>query len=88
MNAEARAGEVRSALREELLPDRVPLLLALAFKLLAPTAALHEELCYERFADADEAALSGPIGDWQGAAVLEDIESGVVPQLRVRRAPT
>ena len=88
MHTEARAGELRSALHEERLPDRVPLLLALAFKLFAPTAALHEELCGRRFADADEAALCCPIGDWQDAAVLEDIKSGVVPQLRVRLAPT
>ena len=44
MNTEARAGEVRLTLREELLPDSEPLLLALVFKLLAPTGALHEEL--------------------------------------------
>ncbi len=88
MSTEARAGEVRSTLREECLPDRAPLLLALAFKLFAPTAALQEELCDKRFTDADKATLCGPIGDWQDAAVLEDIENGAIPQLRVRLAPT
>jgi len=63
MRTEARAGELRSALHEELLPDLVLLLLALAFSLLAPTGALHEDLCDKRFADAHEATLIGPIGD-------------------------
>ena len=63
MHTEARAGELRSALREELLPDLVLLLLALAFSLLAPTGALHEDLCDKRFADAYESTLIGPIGD-------------------------
>ena len=85
MHTEARAGELRSALHEELLPDLVLLLLPLAFHLLG---ALHEELCDKRFADAHEAALIGPIGDGQDAAVLKEIVSGVSPQLRVRFAPT
>ena len=63
MRAEAWAGELRSALQEELLPDLVILLLALAFSLSAPTGALHEDLCDKRFADAEEATLIGPIGD-------------------------
>ncbi len=88
MRTEARAGEVRSALREELIPDRVPLLPALAFSMFAQTAAPHEELCDKRFADAHEAALLAPIGDWQDAAALKDIRSGVVPQLRTLFAPT
>jgi hypothetical protein len=29
-----------------------------------------------------------PIGDWQDAAALKDIVSGVLPQLRARFAPT
>ncbi len=88
MHTEARAGELRSALHEELLPDLVLLLLALAFRLLAPTGALHEELCDKNFADAHEAALIGPIGDWQDAAALKDTVRGDLPQLRVRFAPT
>ena len=88
MHTDARAGELRSALHEELLPDLVLLLLALAFSLLAPTGALHEDLCDKRFADAHEATLIGPIGDWQDAAALKDIVRGVLPQLRVRFAPT
>ena len=87
MRTEARAGELRSALHEELLPDLV-LLLLLAFRLLAPTGALYKDLCDTGFADAHEAALFGSIGDWQDAAALKDIVSGVVPQLRVRFAPT
>ena len=88
MHTEARAGELRSALHEELHPDLVFLLLPLAFSLLAPTGALHEEQCDKQIADAREAALIGPIGDWQDAAALKDIVSGVVPQLRARFAPT
>ena len=88
MRAEVRAGELRSALHDERLPDRVPLLLALAFSLFAPTAALHEALCDKRFADADEASLFGPIGDWQDAAPCKDYVSGVLPQLRLLFAPT
>ena len=44
MRTEDRAGELRSALHEELLPDLVLLLLSLAFSLLAPTGALHEDV--------------------------------------------
>ena len=88
MHTEARAGEPISALREELLPDLVLILPALAFSPLAPTGALHEELCDKRFADAHEAALIGPIGDCQDAAALKDFVRGVLPQLRVRFAPT
>ena len=88
MHTEARAGEIHSALHEEILPDLIALLLRRAFRLLAPTAALHEELLDKRFVNADKATLIGPIGDGQDAAVLKDIVSGVVPQLRVRFAPT
>ncbi len=88
MHTEARGGELRSALHEEIIPDIVPLLLALAFSLFAPTAALHEELCDKRFADDHEAALVGPIGDWQDAALLKYIVTGVGLQLRVRFALT
>ena len=88
MHTETRAGELRSALQEEILPELIALLLGIAFCLLAPTGALHEELLDKRFADAHEAALLGPIGDGQDAAVLKDIESGVVPQLRAHLAPT
>ena len=88
MHTEARAGELRSALHAETLPDLIALLLGLAFRLLAPTGALHEELLDKRFADAHEAALIGPMRDGQDAAVLQDVVSGVVPQLRVHVAPT
>ena len=88
MHTEARAGEIRSAVHEEPLPSRVPLLLAQTFRPPPPIAALHEELCDERFADAHEAVLLAPIGDWQDAAALKDIVSGVLPQLRARFAPT
>ena len=88
MHTEARAGEIRSALHEEHHPDRVPVLLGHAVRQYAPIIALHTELCDERFADAHEAILLAPIGDWQDAAALKDIVSGVVPQLRVRFAPT
>ena len=88
MHTEARAGELCSALHEELILDRVPLLLAPAFSLFAPTAAPHEAVCDKRFANAHAAALFAPIGDWQDAAALKDIVSGVLPQLRARFAPT
>ena len=82
MHTEARAGGIRSALHEEHIPDRVPLLLAHAFRQFAPTAAPREELRDKRFADAHDAALLAPNGDWQDAAALKDIVSGAVPQLR------
>ncbi len=88
MHTEARAGEIRSAVHEEPLPSRVPLLLAQTFRPPPPIAALHEELCDERLEDAHEAVLLAPIGDWQDAAALKDIVSGVLPQLRARFAPT
>ena len=88
MHTEARAGEIRSALHEEHHPDRVPLLLAQTFRRTPPSAALHEELCDERFTDAHEALLVAQIGDWQDPAALKDIVSGVLPQLRARFAPT
>ena len=88
MHTEARAGELRSARHEEIHTDRIGLILGLAFRLLAPAAALHEELLDTQFADAHEATLIGPIGDGQDAAVLQDVVRGVVPQLRVRFAPT
>ena len=87
MHTEARACEIRSAVNEEPLPSRVPLLLAGTFRPRPQTAALHEELCDERFADAREAVLLAPIGDWQDAAALKYIVSGALPQLRARFAP-
>ncbi len=61
MHTKARAGEPHSALHEEIRPDLIGLLLGLAFRLLAPTGALHEELLDKRFADAHDATLIGPI---------------------------
>ena len=61
-----RAGVVRSAL----------------LQVLAPTAAVYVTLLDPRFADAHEATLSWPIGDWRDAAELEDVVSGVVPERR------
>ena len=66
---EARAGAVRSALLQEVA-------------LLAPTAAVYVTLLDPRVADAHEATFSSPIGYWKGAAELEDVVSGVVPERR------
>ena len=51
-----------------------------AIELLAPTAALYLQLLDPRLADARGATFSLPIGDWNYAAELEDVVSGVVPE--------
>ena len=46
--------------------------------LLEETADVYVTLLDPRFADAHEATLSSPIGDWKEAAGLEEVLSGVV----------
>ena len=88
MRTEVRAGEIRSALHEETLPDLIALLLGIAFCLLAPNWCLARGAVGQTIRGCPQTTLLGPIGDGRDAAVLKDIESGVVPQLRFRCTPT
>ena len=78
---EAQAGLLRPTLLEEPPRDVGLRPLALALQLLAPTRATHEELLEPRRADSNKAAFVRPIGDGYDTAGLEDVVSGVVPEL-------
>ena len=77
---ETRAGLVRSALLKEVLLYMSLLFWRLAVELMAATAAPYVQLLDRRLADARKATFSWPIGDWNYAAEIEDVVSGVVPE--------